>query len=583
MERLRLAGSQINTVVGDLDGNVGRILADYKQASAAGAHLVVFPELAVTGYPPEDLVFKPAFLAASRAAVDTFAAATGETAAVVGFVEATPAGPANAAALCHRGRVLATYQKVLLPNYGVFDEQRYFVPGRGVLLAGFGGVRVAVTICEDLWFPWGPLSTAAAGGAEVVVSMNASPYRVAREQRSAPMLETRAADYGVHLIWVNLVGGQDELVFDGQSRLLDPEGREVARASAFGEELLIADLHLVEGATARLSDRPRHDPAPPPGSPPLEVQRVTVFDTLPEPAGPLAAPAVATRLELEAEVYAALVTATRDYVDKNGFRSVVIALSGGIDSSLVAAIAVDALGADRVVGVAMPSAYSSDHSVTDARALAEALGIEFMVLPINKPVDALLDVLAEPFEGTEPGVAEENVQARVRGNLLMALSNKFGSLVLATGNKSELAVGYATLYGDMAGGFAVIKDVPKTLVYRLARWRNAQGDDPIPESVLTKPPSAELRPGQLDTDSLPPYEVLDPIIEAYVEQDVSADELIARGLDAELVERVIRMIDRAEYKRRQAAPGPKVTGRAFGKDRRVPITNRFWGVARHGR
>jgi NAD+ synthase (glutamine-hydrolysing) len=583
MERLRLAGSQINTVVGDLDGNVDRILGDYKHAAAAGAHLVAFPELAVTGYPPEDLVFKPSFLAASRAAVESVAAATTDTAAVVGFVEATPAGPANAAALCHRGRILATYRKVLLPNYSVFDEQRYFVPGREVLLASFGGVQVAVTICEDLWYPWGPLPAAVRGGAEVVVSINASPYRVEREARSGPMLETRAADYGVHLLWVNLVGGQDELVFDGQSRLLDPEGRIVARASAFGEQLLVADLHLAEGATARLAGRPRHDPAVDPSGAALELRRVTVVDNLPEQGGPVAPPVLAVPLQLEAEVYAALVTATRDYVDKNGFRSVVMGLSGGIDSSLVAAIAVDALGPDRVLGVAMPSAHSSGHSVTDARALAESLGIEFMLLPINGPVDALLGTLAGPFEGTEPGVAEENVQARARGMLLMALSNKFGSLVLTTGNKSEMAVGYATLYGDMAGGFAVIKDVPKTLVYRLARWRNAQGDDPIPEAVLTKPPSAELRPGQLDTDSLPPYEVLDPIIESYVEGDVSADELIARGLDAELVERVMRMIDGAEYKRRQAPPGPKVTGRAFGKDRRLPITNRFWGLTRPSR
>jgi NAD+ synthase (glutamine-hydrolysing) len=471
--------------------------------------------------------------------------------------------------------VLAVYRKVLLPNYGVFDEQRYFVPGREVLLAGFGRVRVAVTICEDLWFPWGPLTAAARGGAEVVVSLNASPYRVGREERSGPMLATRAADYGVHLFWVNTVGGQDELVFDGQSRLFDPEGRVVARARAFGEELLVADLHLVEGATARLADRPRHDPAADLVAPALDQVQVEVLDALPDAEARPAPPRMAEPLGPEAEVYAALVTATRDYVDKNGFRSVVMGLSGGIDSSLVAAIAVDALGPDRVLGVAMPSAHSSEHSLADARALAEALGIELLVLPIGKPVDALLDVLAEPFAGTEDGVAEENVQARVRGNLLMALSNKFGSLVLTTGNKSELAVGYATLYGDMAGGFGVIKDVPKLLAYRLARWRDSQGDPPIPESVLTKPPSAELRPGQLDTDTLPPYEVLDPIIEGYVEQELSADELVARGFDAELVERVTRMIDRAEYKRRQAPPGPKVTGRAFGKDRRLPITNHF--------
>jgi NAD+ synthase (glutamine-hydrolysing) len=572
MERLRLAGAQINPVVGDVDGNVERILAAYRRAAGQRAHLVVFPELAVTGYPPEDLVFRPSFLAASRAGMERVAAGIGDAAAVVGFVDPTHAGPANAAALCHRGRVLGVYHKVLLPNYGVFDEERYFVPGAEVLLASFGAVEVAVTVCEDLWFPWGPLPSAAASGAEVVVSLNASPYRMEKADRLIPMLATRAADHGVHVFYVHMVGGQDELVFDGQSLHVDPQGRMLARAGAFTEEVLVVDLTLEEGATARLSDRPRRSPAADP-RPGLPVKRVRVTDRLADP-GPPAERSLAEPLGAEEEVYRALVTATRDYVHKNGFETVHIGLSGGIDSSLVATIAVDALGRDRVVGVAMPSSYSSPSSLTDAQALAANLGIRLLVLPIAEPVEGFLAVLKEPFTGTEPGVAEENVQARARGTLLMSLSNKFGSLVLTTGNKSELAVGYSTLYGDMAGGFAVIRDVPKTLVYALARWRNGAGVV-IPQSVLDKPPSAELRPGQLDTDSLPPYEVLDPILEGYIEDDASVDELVAQGFDRATVERVVGMVDGAEYKRRQAPPGPKITGRSFGKDRRLPITNRF--------
>jgi NAD+ synthase (glutamine-hydrolysing) len=580
VERLRLAGAQIDPVVGDIDGNVELILRFYRQAVGRRAHLVVFPELAVTGYPPEDLVFKPAFLAASRAGVERVAAGVGDTAAVVGFVQPTPAGPANAAALCHRGRVVATYRKVLLPNYGVFDEERYFVPGAEVLLAGFGGVQVAVTICEDVWFPWGPMASAAVAGAEVVVTLNGSPYRLEKGDRLAPMLATRAADHGTHLFYLNQFGGQDELVFEGQSVHVDPQGRTLARAGAFTEELLLVDLTLEEGATARLSDRPRRSPAADP-HPALAVRRVQVVETLPDPGPPVErrlAPVPST----EEGVYRALVTATRDYVEKNGFRSVLVGLSGGIDSSLVATVAADALGRERVTGVAMPSSYSSEGSLSDARALADNLGIRLLVLPIAEPVEAFLSVLKEPFAGTEEGVAEENIQARARGTLLMALSNKFGSLVLATGNKSELAVGYATLYGDMAGGFGVIRDVPKTLVYDLCRWRNQAGVV-IPQTVLDKPPSAELRQGQLDTDSLPPYEVLDPILEAYIEDDASVEELVAEGFDRETVEKVVKLVDGAEYKRRQAPLGPKVTGRSFGKDRRLPVTNRFRGVTRPAR
>ncbi|HZD01305.1 MAG TPA: NAD+ synthase [Actinomycetes bacterium] len=574
MERLRLAGAQIDPVVGDVDGNVERILAAYREAAERNAHLVVFPELAVTGYPPEDLVFKPGFLAASRDGVERVAARTGDAAAVVGFVDPTHAGPANAAALCHRGRVLAVYHKVLLPNYGVFDEERYFVPGNQALLASFGAVRVAITICEDLWFPWGPMAAAVAAGAELVVSINGSPYRLGKAERLRPMLATRAADHGAHLLWVNQVGGQDELVFEGESTYVDPQGRIRARAASFEEDLLVVDLTLEEGATARLADRPRRTPAADP-HPGLEVRHVHVTDELPDP-GPSTEPRLSPSLTAEEEVYRALVVATRDYVTKNGFERVLIGLSGGIDSSLVATIATDALGRHRVTGVAMPSEYSTQGSLDDARALATSLGIELLILPIHEPVHGFLAALKEPFDGTEPGIAEENIQARVRGTLLMSLSNKFGHLVLTTGNKSELAVGYCTLYGDMAGGFSVIRDVPKTLVYALARWRNELGVV-IPQSVLDKPPSAELRPGQLDTDSLPPYEALDPILERYIEDDASVEEVIAEGFDRDTVERVVRLVDGAEYKRRQAAPGPKVTGRSFGKDRRLPITNRFRG------
>ena len=580
MERFRLVGAQINTVVGDLDGNARRVLDAYRAAAEQHAHLVVFPELTLTGYPPEDLVFKPSFLAANREVLAGLAGEVGETAAVVGFTEATPAGPANAAALLHRGRVVATTHKVLLPNYGVFDEERYFVPGHQVLLAGFGSVQVAVLICEDLWFPWGPMGTAVAAGAEVVVSLNASPYRMAKRARLAPMLATRAADYGAHLLYVNLVGGQDELVFEGESAHLDPQGRTLARAAAFEEELLTVDLALEEGATARLADRPKRTYGAGARTD-LTVRRVEVLEALPDP-GPPVPPRVAAPLGPEEEVYRALVTATRDYVEKNGFHEVLVGLSGGIDSSLVTTIAVDALGPERVTAVAMPSAFSSEASLADARALCANLGARLLTIPIHEPFEAFLNTLKKPFAGTEPGVAEENLQARVRGTLLMALSNRFGSLVLTTGNKSELAVGYCTLYGDTAGGFAVIRDVPKTLVYRLARWRNREREV-IPASVLAKPPSAELRPGQLDTDALPPYEVLDPILEAYVEDDAGVEELAARGFDRATVERVVRMVDGAEYKRRQAPPGPKVTGRAFGKDRRLPITNRFCGTARPAR
>ncbi|MBA2530004.1 MAG: NAD+ synthase [Euzebyales bacterium] len=546
---MRLALAQLDSMVGDVAGNAAAVRAAYGEAVTAGAHLVATPELALTGYPPEDLVLKPAFVRATAEALRDVAALTGDVPLLVGFVEAltvddgrpTPA-LANAAAVCRDGTVGAVYRKQRLPNYGVFDEARYFQPGTQPVITEAGGVRVGVTVCEDLWGDGGPVAQARSAGAEVVVNLNASPYhrgvRTQRERWAAHHSTTE----GVWLAYANAVGGQDEVVFDGDSFLIDPAGTVTARGAQFSAELFLADVPLGERAEG----------------------------TVPTPA--------AERLDPVAEVYAALVLGTRDYVRDNGFTRALVGLSGGIDSSLVAAVAVDALGAEAVTGVAMPSPHSSPGSITDAKVLAANLGIAWLELPIAGVMDAFHGVLAGVFAGTEPGLAEENLQSRIRGTLLMALSNKRGDIVLATGNKSEYAVGYSTLYGDMAGGFAVIKDVPKTLVYELCRHRNAAGEsEVVPRSVLDKPPSAELRPGQRDTDSLPPYAVLDPILAAYVEQDRSVEEIAARGYDPDTVRTVARLVDRAEYKRRQAAPGVKITGRAFGKDRRLPITQAWTG------
>ena len=569
MARLRLAAAQLDLVVGDLDGNVERMLVAYERADAAGCDLVAFPELALTGYPPEDLLLRPAFVARCGEALDKFAAHTGRTAAVVGFPEATR-DLANAAAVCAHGRVQGVYRKHLLPNYAVFDEPRYFTPSTddGPLFV-VGGVRVAITVCEDAWSPTGPIATQAAGGAELVVNINASPYYAGRIHEREAMLSTRAADAAVPVLYVNLVGGQDELVFDGASMLFDETGRLVARAAQFAEDLLVADVEVRPAFRRRLLDPRGRSNAP--AMPEVEVSEARLGEHHEEArVEPLLSPV--------REVYEALVLGTRDYVVKNGFTRVVIGLSGGIDSSLVAAIAVDALGSDHVVGVLMPSRFSSEGSVADAEALAANLGIETVTVPIEDAHGAFLDMLAPTFVGLEPGLAEENLQARIRGTILMTMSNKFGWLVLTTGNKSEIATGYSTLYGDMAGGFAVIKDVPKMLVYALARDRNDRAPRPVvPDSVLEKPPSAELRPDQQDSDSLPAYEVLDPIIEGYVEHDLSAAELEAAGFDAETVRRVAQLVDRNEYKRRQAPPGVRVSPKAFGKDRRLPITNRWPG------
>ena len=571
MPRVRIAACQLNTHVGDLDGNVERILAALRTAEEAGADVAVFPELAITGYPPEDLLLKPRFIADNLKALEKVAASTSGCAAVVGFVD-RGRDLFNAAAVCADGRVHGVYRKRLLPNYGVFDEQRYFAPGASPLqLYVVAGVRIGVSICEDSWSPGGPIAEHAAGGAELIVNLNASPYHEGRVAERERMLATRAADASCALVYVNQVGGQDELVFDGASLVFDADGHVVARGAQFREDVLVLDMEIRPVFRKRLIDpRGRASAA---ALPEVEISR-----TCASASEPFVQPDLAEVLPRAREVYEALVCGTRDYVHKNGFTDVVIGLSGGIDSSLVAAIAVDALGAEHVHGVSMPSRYSSEGSKDDARVLAEKLGIGYRVIEIEPAHCALLEMLGPHFEGREPDLTEENIQARIRGVTLMALSNKFGWMVLTTGNKSEMAVGYATLYGDMAGGFAVIKDVPKLLVYELCRDLNERaGTEIVPESVLTKPPSAELRPDQRDDESLPAYEDLDPILEAYIEQDMTRAELEEIGHDPEIVQKVIRMVDIAEYKRRQSPPGVRVSPKAFGKDRRLPITSKYRG------
>ena len=574
MARLRVAACQLNPIVGDLGGNAERVIAAMAEAEAAGCDLAVFPELMLTGYPPEDLLLKPGFVADNLEALAKVAAASGPCAAVVGFVD-QGRDLHNAAAVCAFGQVHGVYHKRVLPNYAVFDEQRYFAPGDGAReLFEIGGVRVGVSICEDAWSPNGPIAEQAAAGAELVVNLNASPYYAGRLAERERMLAVRAADASCCLVYVNMVGGQDELVFDGASMVFTADGTLLARAAQFEEHLLTMDLDVRAVFRKRLLDPRGRDTAPS-----LPLTAVT-----PEPAAPRRRewlPATLTHpLGPIEEVYRALVTGAGDYVRKSGFGDVVIGLSGGIDSSLVAAVATDALGPEHVHGVSMPSRFSSPGSSDDAAELAERLGIDLRVIPIEPAHGALLEMLAPAFEGAPEDLTEENLQSRIRGVVLMALSNKHGWMVMTTGNKSEMAVGYSTLYGDTAGGFAVIKDVPKTLVYELARWRNTEGNPPgapppVPEAVLTKPPSAELRPDQRDDQSLPPYDVLDPILEAYVEADLTAAELVEAGFDEQLVQRVVRLVDTAEYKRRQSPPGVRVTPKAFGKDRRVPITNHY--------
>ena len=559
MPRLRIAAAQLDLVVGDLEGNAARILEAYARAVDDDCDLVVFPELAISGYPPEDLLLRSAFVAGAAEALEKIAARTEGTAAVIGFPEPADGALYNAAALCAGGEVVGVYRKHVLPNYAVFDEQRYFDPwpGDGPLFV-VGGAKVALSICEDAWDASGPVVTQAEAGADLVVIINASPYYAGRMREREEMLVARAVDAGTPLVYVNLVGGQDELVFDGASLVVDAHGRLVARAQQFAEDFLVVDLEVP-------SRRPRiRGPLPEVEVSPARVRRRDTEARI----EPLHSPVH--------EVYEALTLGTRDYVHKSGFSHVVLGLSGGIDSALVSCIAADALGPEHVTAVLMPSRFSSQGSIVDSQTLAANLGIATLVVPIEEAHRAFLEMLQDAFAGTEPGLDEENLQARIRGTILMTLSNKRGWLVLTTGNKSELATGYSTLYGDMAGGFAVIKDVPKTLVYALARDLNERsGREVVPTTILEKPPSAELRPDQRDADSLPEYRELDPILEGYVERDLSIADLTAAGHDEATVRRVAGLVDRNEYKRRQAPPGVRVSPKAFGKDRRLPIVNRW--------
>jgi NAD+ synthase (glutamine-hydrolysing) len=573
---LRLGLAQINTTVGDLDGNAAKVLDYVGRARELGVDVLSFPEMTITGYPPEDLVLRPQFIHDNLVVLERVVKGCRGITAVVGFVDQKE-DIHNAAAIIHDGRLVDVYHKQFLPNYGVFDENRYFQAGTRSPVYVMAGIGVGVSICEDIWYPDDPTRAQAHAGAQVIININGSPYHMGKRHFREHMLATRASDYAVFISYTNQVGGQDELVFDGASMVVSPGGEVLAQAAAFEEELLICDLDVEETFQARLHEPRRRKQRLATGAS-TSVARVHVSDEPLTSKKPPVERRHAPSLGDDAEIYSALVLGTRDYLLKNGFRKVVIGLSGGVDSSLVAAIAVDALGKENVVGVAMPSRFSSEGSIRDARGLADSLGIRLMTIPIEEPFTAFLGLLSEPFAGSEFGVTEENIQSRIRGLISMALSNKFGWLVLATGNKSEMATGYATLYGDMAGGFAVIKDVPKTLVYRLARYRNGLGPrSVIPQSVIEKEPSAELRPDQRDADTLPPYETLDPILEAYVEEDKSVDEIAAMGFDEELVKRVMAMVDRNEYKRRQSPPGVKISPRAFGRDRRLPLANRYKG------
>jgi NAD+ synthase (glutamine-hydrolysing) len=576
---LKLALCQMNPTVGDIAGNEAKIVHNLEAAREAGAQLVLFPELVLTGYPPEDLLLKEHFLNDARAALDRVAAQVQGVVALVGYPERAN-DVYNACAVLADGTVQAVYRKVFLPNYGVFDEQRYFQSGTGGALLVLGETTIGTTICEDIWEPGPPASDEALCGATLIVNISASPYHAGKGIERERMLIQRARDNTAAVAFCALVGGQDELVFDGHSLVIDHQGAVIARGGQFTEELLIATIDPEGPRGVRLRD-PRQRPAARRARPEAPViarlDLPTEHDRTEAVGGP-----VAELLEPVAEVYAALLLGLHDYVEKNRFAHVVMGISGGIDSALVAVIAVDALGPERVSAVVMPSPYSSPETQGDAHTLAANLGIETIELPIAAAMSAYDATLATVFGGRPTDLTEENIQARIRGNLLMALSNKFGWLVLTTGNKSEMAVGYSTLYGDSAGGFAVIKDCPKTLVYALARHRNAQagtaeGGPPIPLSIIDRAPSAELRPGQRDADSLPPYDVLDPILDGYIEQDLGRAQLILRGFSEQDVDRVIALVDRAEYKRRQAPPGIKVTHRAFGRDRRMPITNRYRG------
>ncbi len=575
MRILRIGLCQINTTVGDIEGNTRKILDYIARGKKMGADLLAFPEMAVTGYPPEDLLLMPKFIEANLKAIQTIAKATTSITAIVGFVDKNK-DIYNSAAILHNGQMADVYSKAFLPNYGVFDENRYFQAGKENFIFTLGSTLIGPSICEDLWYPGDPVRTQTLqGGAELIINISSSPYHAGKTAFRERMISTRASDNLAIVAYCNLVGGQDELVFDGASLIFDQTGNLIARGKQFEEDLVLADLDMDAVFRMRLHDprirreRQLHEERP--------LKRVDLPDHRPSKKRK---PSIPERniepLDRVSEIYAALVLGTGDYIRKNGFKEVLIGLSGGIDSALTAAIAVDALGKESVVGVAMPSQYSSKESLEDAELLAGNLGIRFLTIPITDIFQAYLNTLKPHFKGLKPNEAEENIQARIRGNILMALSNKFGWLVLTTGNKSEMSVGYCTLYGDMAGGFAVIKDVPKTLVYQLADFVNKKAaTEIIPKRVSVKPPSAELRPNQKDEDTLPPYPTLDPILRAYVEEDKWVDEIARTGFDSDLVKDVIRMVDRNEYKRRQSPPGVKITHRALGKDRRLPVTNKY--------
>jgi len=570
--QLRLAMAQINVVVGDIDGNAQKVVEWIDRARDMDADIVTFPELALTGYPPEDLLLKPQFIDSNLSALETVISRTHDITAIIGFVDWQD-DIFNAAAVAQNGKIVTTYHKMYLPNYGVFDEFRYFQPGNRCPVLQIGDATVGVSICEDIWYPDGPVFLQAlSGGAELIINISSSPYHAGKRRWRERMLATRAADNTVIVAYNNLVGGQDELVFDGDSLVFDENGDIIVRGRQFEEDLIVVDLDVESVFRKRLHDPRRRQ---------QKWNAATVPEIFPVTSrggrrSRLPAIEQSEPLSDDAEIYQALVLGTRDYVVKNGFKKVVLGLSGGIDSALTACIAVDALGSENVVGVLMPSEFSSRGSIEDSEQLGKNLGIELLTIPITQVFNAYNGSLKTAFKHAKPDVTEENLQARIRGNYLMSLSNKFGWLVLSTGNKSEVSSGYCTLYGDMAGGFALLKDVMKTTVFRLAEHGNrVAGRERIPRTIIQKPPSAELRPNQLDTDSLPPYEVLDPILKAYVEEDRSLSEIVDMGFDEQLVRRVIRMVDTNEYKRRQAAPGVKITPRAFGRDRRMPITNRF--------
>jgi NAD+ synthase (glutamine-hydrolysing) len=572
---MRVGIAQINPTVGDLGGNTRKILESIDQAKSLRVDLLTLPELAITGYPPEDLLFKPRFIGQNRECLDQIMDRSSDITVVVGFVD-SDGDIYNAAAVVHDRKLAGIYHKFYLPNYGVFDENRYFRAGREYQIFIICGVGTGITICEDMWYEAGPAIVQAHAGARLLINIGASPYHAGKGLFRERMLATRASDSAAIVVHNNLVGGQDELVFDGNSLIINEKGDVIARGKQFEEDFIVADLDVESVFRSQLHESRRRKETPWVTEKLAEATRIEVSGEYPRIDRPPLASRQTERLDELAEIYRALVLGTRDYVRKNRFEKVVIGLSGGIDSSLVAVLAVDTFGADNVIGVSMPSRYSSPDSISDAEALARNLGIEFKVIHIEKAFSSYLETLAEPFQGTQPNSAEENIQARIRGNILFALSNKFGWLVLACSNKSETATGYTTLYGDMAGGFIPLKDVPKTKVIELARYKNSQTEkEPIPPAILAKAPSAELRPNQKDTDTLPPYDMLDPILKAYVEDDLAIDQITAMGFDRDTVTEVARLVDRNEYKRRQAAPGIKITPRDFGRDRRLPITNRF--------